>query len=305
MFRAYRFPFISIQKFTVFCLLICSIFCFLPVFGETPTVLDFARISNTVYGFGKSGFSVPAGYKEILGQTLLPNGFIGAAYEKIDTGEIVIAFAGTNFPGPADLLADLGIVNSDIKAIERAIKILLGKEHPHKEGEVGKAKDVLQHARDVLITNPNAEIKSQLDSARMFTKQTLEYIDSRKRFSLLHRDFEDAKTEHKVYLAGHSLGGFLAQIVAYENHLPAITFNAPGAAGMIQNGKSDQIVNFIRKYDLVGIYGVHVGRLVVYPSSKISITNFYMTFVLRNHVMWPFIKDLEDGMTPLAENDSF
>jgi hypothetical protein len=80
-------------------------------------------------------------------------------------------------------------------------------------------------------------------------------------------------------IAGHSLGGYLAQVVSYWYNMPCVTFNAPGAWGDVQKAKVNlfkpqvmlrsivatfQIepicVNFMHIGDVVGNYGFHRGR---------------------------------------------
>src|SRR5262249_19570829 len=80
-------------------------------------------------------------------------------------------------------------------------------------------------------------------------------------------------------ITGHSLGGYLAQVVSYWYALPCVTFNAPGAWGDMQKAKinlfkpqvmwqsikstfqfEEICVNFIHAGDIIGNYGLHRGR---------------------------------------------
>jgi putative lipase involved disintegration of autophagic bodies len=80
-------------------------------------------------------------------------------------------------------------------------------------------------------------------------------------------------------ITGHSLGGYLAQVVSYWYALPCVTFNAPGAWGDMQKAKINAFkpqvmwqsikatfqfeaicVNFIHVGDIIGNYGLHRGR---------------------------------------------
>jgi putative lipase involved disintegration of autophagic bodies len=80
-------------------------------------------------------------------------------------------------------------------------------------------------------------------------------------------------------VTGHSLGGYLAQVVSYWAKVPCVTFNAPGAWGDLQKSKinlfdpqimwrgikstfkkEEVCVNFMHVGDIVGNYGLHRGR---------------------------------------------
>jgi putative lipase involved disintegration of autophagic bodies len=88
----------------------------------------------------------------------------------------------------------------------------------------------------------------------------------------------DPKT-YTYSITGHSLGGYLAQVVSYWYALPCVTFNAPGAWGDMQKAKINLFkpqvmwqsitstlqfeaicVNFIHVGDIIGNYGLHRGR---------------------------------------------
>ncbi len=266
------------------------------------SVLDSARLSCEAHKYGRDDFKIPEGYTVLLGHARPRGGFQGVAFEKTQTGEVVVAFSGTNFADPEDLLADLGIGISDTGALKRAIKILLHLEDQLVGGESEKEMmAVIKVAMNKMIFSPSENVRLQIDDARKFFKDVTSLMSQRKRFALLHRDFEDAGKEPPIVLTGHSLGGFLAQILASENDLSAHTFNAPGAAGMMNALGSPKIVNHVRRFDLAGIYGKHVGRVLNYPSSKISVSNYFMTFFIRNHVMSQFLNDLEQGMGSVSD----
>lgn len=86
-------------------------------------------------------------------------------------------------------------------------------------------------------------------------------------------------SEYAYSVTGHSLGGYLAQVVSYWYALPCVTFNAPGAWGDMQKAKinlfkpevmwrsikstfqwEEICVNFIHAGDIVGNFGLHRGR---------------------------------------------
>ena len=69
---------------------------------------------------------------------------------------------------------------------------------------------------------------------------------------------------YEVYVTGHSLGGFLAQLVAAKEGVPAVTFNAPGAEEYATKRKLALkslalIRNIYRANDIVGSFATHLG----------------------------------------------
>jgi hypothetical protein len=69
---------------------------------------------------------------------------------------------------------------------------------------------------------------------------------------------------YRIYITGHSLGGFLAQLVAAQHGCVGITFNAPGAAEYAKQHRlrvrsTEGIVNLFRANDVIGAFGTHLG----------------------------------------------
>ena len=88
------------------------------------------------------------------------------------------------------------------------------------------------------------------------------------------RKIQQAHTNAVIILAGHSLGGHLAQYCGVRCNLPFVTFNAPPAMGIFSGtlpdgtpGKNFKLgLNFRVNYDPVSrISGSHVGPLVTLP----------------------------------------
>ncbi|WP_266169271.1 DUF6792 domain-containing protein [Dyella subtropica] len=104
-------------------------------------------------------------------------------------------------------------------------------------------------------------LNTQLPDARAFTKRVLEYAD------------KEARDKHwtiQVTTTGHSLGGTLAQIIAYENHLHGVTFNAYGAVNPqhhISEGGS-QVTNVVRATDVVSAASRHFGTVRVLATAQ-------------------------------------
>jgi putative lipase involved disintegration of autophagic bodies len=90
----------------------------------------------------------------------------------------------------------------------------------------------------------NSMVEKQLDRSREFMKRVMAMKDSKGR----------KLSKARVTLVGHSLGGFIVQVLAVEQAVPAVTFNAPGAAHYNAKLKSSLI------RDVVGTMGKHIGK---------------------------------------------
>jgi pimeloyl-ACP methyl ester carboxylesterase len=101
---------------------------------------------------------------------------------------------------------------------------------------------------------------------------------------------------NNISVTGHSLGGYLAQAVASRTGVKGLTFNAPGASRE-QKTPNNNIINYIRVDDVVGITGKHIGSVVKYPNIKFELSKSF-SFIINNHSTAPFISDLEAGMKP-------
>ncbi len=102
---------------------------------------------------------------------------------------------------------------------------------------------------------------SQADSAKQFTEQALEQARA--------LNLAEGK-EISVTVTGHSLGGTLAQITAYEYGLKGETFDAYGAAGLtrhIPEGGQD-VVNHVRATDFVSAASRHYGEVRTYATEQ-------------------------------------
>lgn len=111
--------------------------------------------------------------------------------------------------------------------------------------------------RDGLITDaqmPLLKVNQQLDDARDLVELAIE---------MAKRDGTS------VTVTGHSLGGFLTQVTAYEYGLRGETFNAYGAAGLygVPEGGS-QVINHVRATDMVGAANRHFGEVRVYATQQ-------------------------------------
>ena len=68
-----------------------------------------------------------------------------------------------------------------------------------------------------------------------------------------------------ITVAGHSLGGALAELTAHKFHLHGVTFNGYGAAdlGYHVPESSDLVTNYVRATDVVSAASHHFGKVVV------------------------------------------
>lgn len=99
----------------------------------------------------------------------------------------------------------------------------------------------------------------------------------------------------RVKLVGHSLGGFIAQVLAAEQAVPAVTFNALGAAHYNDRLKSSRIRNISRSSDVIGTMGKHIDKSVWVKDlafrPKKDIVN-PAGYLVNNHNIADLIKDL-------------
>ena len=142
-------------------------------------------------------------------------GYQGTAYQRVDTGEVIIAHRGTEFD-----------------------------REPVHDGGVD--------AGMVL-----AGVNAQTSDAMAFTHRVIEH--ARQQSPPLH-----------VSVTGHSLGGTLAEITAYEYGLHGETFNAYGAAGLLQGipEGGHQVIDHIRAGDVVSAGSQHFGEVHIYAAQQ-------------------------------------
>jgi hypothetical protein len=124
--------------------------------------------------------------------------------------------------------------------------------------------------------------RSQIRSAEAFYADTLAAVN-------------DGRPK-RIVITGHSLGGFLAQVIASRHGHEALTINAPGASGFAGDDVRS-LRNWIRKDDVVGTFGVHVGSVTKYRN--VDLDKVVVDYVLQNHKIDRFCSDLANGMKPL------
>jgi len=101
---------------------------------------------------------------------------------------------------------------------------------------------------------------NQAGDARKFTQYAMERA----------ADFGQDKGPVPLTVTGHSLGGTLAQVTAYEYGLKGETFDAYGAAGLtrhIPQGGHD-VINHVRATDFVSAASRHYGEIRTYATEQ-------------------------------------
>lgn len=106
-----------------------------------------------------------------------------------------------------------------------------------------------------------AGVNAQTPDAMAFTKHVLEEAQSRQRVS---------GTPVSITVTGHSLGATLAEITASKYGLKGETFNAYGAAGLLQGVPEGghQVIDHVRATDLVSAASPHFGEVRVYAAQQ-------------------------------------
>lgn len=137
--------------------------------------------------------------------------------------------------------------------------------------------------RDGLITDaqmPVLKVNQQLDDARDLVELAIE---------MAKRDGTS------VIVTGHSLGGFLSQVTAYEYGLRGETFNAYGAAALsgVPEGGS-QVINHVRATDMVGAANRHFGEVRVYATQQDVDTLLRHGPLPSQQNRWGLIQDLRE-----------
>ncbi len=125
-------------------------------------------------------------------------------------------------------------------------------------------------------------------------------------FSILDKVTKKKKRNGKyvrvseIQVTGHSLGGFLTQVVTVKRKVRrGIAFNPPGARSYLKVGsKKSNLTNHSRKHDIVGRFGKHVGKHYLYRDVKFKWKKIKKRYLMRNHGIDEFRKELFKGMRP-------
>jgi hypothetical protein len=98
-----------------------------------------------------------------------------------------------------------------------------------------------------------------------------------------------------VVIVGHSLGGFITQVVAAERNAWGFTINGPGAAHYNKTLKSTKIRNLTRRNDAVGRLGKHIGSTEIWSDVKFDFNKDIKKgglYLYRNHGAPDFVSDI-------------
>ena len=104
-------------------------------------------------------------------------------------------------------------------------------------------------------------VNAQTPDAMAFTRKILEEAKV---------DSERSGRPLSVTVTGHSLGGTLAEITAYECGLHGETFNAYGAASLLQGVPhgGHQVIDHVRAGDVVSAASPHFGEVHIYAAQQ-------------------------------------
>jgi len=132
-------------------------------------------------------------------------------------------------------------------------------------------------------------LHKKIAAAKAFVKKVLE----------LKKSGGAAITKADLVITGHSLGGYLAQVVGGYYQVRTETFNAPGA---LHGGRksSTLVTNHVRRTDVVGRLGRHIGKVLLYPDEVYKLFDLSQRYVIANHDMSPFIPTLKKAWRHLT-----
>lgn len=212
-----------------------------PSLATEVTTQDLARLSAHVYTYSQPGCEPEASERTCppppYGFRAVKPGREAAAFQHAASGTLVVAYTGTRLKEKLDIQEDVGIALAMLDYFGQ----LLGFK-----GNVPEMVEFEQPARVA--------------------------IDERVALSLAFLDEIETLEGRRAVLTGHSLGGFLAQVVAAKRGNRAETFNAPGALGYLSGAalppERPDILNHVRLWDIVGTKGCHIGTARAYDSDR-------------------------------------
>jgi hypothetical protein len=182
----------------------------------TLSATDYALLAQDAYQTRENNSKVELGgvdYRVLDHMNDPVTGYQGTAYQRLDTGEVVIAHRGTEQVLQDGVVADAGMVLT-------GVNVQMG--------------DAMTFSRRVIAEATQAA--------------------------------EQGHYPLNVTVTGHSLGGTLAEATAYKLGLQGQTFNAYGAAGLLEDipKGGNQVIDNVRATDAVSAASAHFGEVRVY-----------------------------------------
>ena len=253
-------------------------------------------------------------------ETIAGSGFVGVTFYDKDKEVVITAFRGTDPSIQANILEDTDVCEKIAQQSGRTLTSTIEQQYSRAVDYYFKKNPKLGRIQAALIalTAPIAiplELKSEnadnpeitnLMLNTLIEQACLYYRKSHQTHGSIALGL-GSSSEFTSYVTGHSLGGFLAQLVCARNRsLTGITFNAPGAAQFLtEPSHHSEIYNYIREHDVVGTLGIHIGatrQLKDVPTANLgSWLNPFegiSQFCENNHSITNLEKDLnkKDGL---------
>eukprot|EP01112_Ceratiomyxa_fruticulosa_P007666 TRINITY_DN1990_c0_g1_i2.p1 TRINITY_DN1990_c0_g1~~TRINITY_DN1990_c0_g1_i2.p1 ORF type:complete len:379 (-),score=66.19 TRINITY_DN1990_c0_g1_i2:109-1245(-) len=198
-------------------------------------------------------------------------GLLAVAIECEKTKEIVLSFRGTVPWLTQNLIVNAGILSGGIEhGIEESFQrfmfvavgtygLLLSPLAQLGLSFLGKSAIIkdFQETLQPYMKNAEKEMHRACDNAEKFFHKIQAHADSK---------------DHKLIVVGHSLAGYYAQKIGSLHGVETHTFNSPGVKQIIPESvqiKGEKVItNHMRRNDIVGGFGYHIGKIVLYDDWK-------------------------------------
>lgn len=219
------------------------------------------------------------GYYCIHAKNIANSGFTGVTFYNPETEIVITAFRGTDPSIKANIMEDSGICAQLAAQSHQTMSTLLEHQYSTAADYYFKKNPLLGRAQSTVVTLlasmvvspilkyetsnnpaiPDEELDKIIDEACKYYRTS---HATRGGFAL----GLGSSSDFQSFVTGHSLGGFLAQLVCARNRaLTGITFNAPGASSFLREeptGKYYEINNYVREHDVVGTLGNSLGQTI-------------------------------------------
>jgi hypothetical protein len=223
--------------------------------AAAPSVADLARFSAEAYAFTRDpSWRAPHGTTVVHQvKRSSTSGFQAIALLRESDGTLVIAYTGTkaNEHDRMDFAADRALVDLAL--------------HPDLIAKYRQA------AVDVNARGGGVDVRSERYGFEVVAAKVREaqaFFDEALARAQKHRS---GFARSHVSVTGHSVGGFLAEVVGATQRIETHTFDAePGAKLVLARAAASHVTAHYRQYDAKGtpaaIRGAHVGRFCTYPA---------------------------------------